>query len=477
VKLVDLRQGKTLAALVFIIALLARAVVAQHFASESVWDGHYYDFYAHRIAYGFGYSDPMLQGGVDVGRASCHYPVGYSAALGLFYAVLGHARSTSAFFNALVGAGVAGLVTLWCERDLGRLRSFLAGLFVALHPGLVLFSALTMSENLSALGTISAFFAAVRLRNEPRLVVRIAVPALLLGLSALVRPPALFVLPFVLPYDALVRAWKASNHKRAVGIVAATALFTLLPILPWTARNCARMDGCALVSTNGGWNLAIGAFPRATGRFEGLRAEDGCREVTGQVQQDRCWLGVGLAHIRSTPGRWLGLIPKKWSHTFDHESFQVEYLHEADPARWPDARRSAARALLTGAHWLLCVAAALTSLRRFPLRAWQAHRTNLAGACLMALVAWFGLSRSAETIWPCLLLGLAIAAVQTLRRKKLANRHTTIVELQAWGLVASVFFTHAVFFGEDRYHIVASPVLCVLAACIGRRDDEVPSTT
>ena len=61
------------------------------------------------------------------------------------------------------------------------------------------------------------------------------------------------------------------------------------------------MDGCALVSTNAGWNLAIGAFPRATGRFETLRSTDGCREVTGQVQQDRCWLAYGLAQIRSAP--------------------------------------------------------------------------------------------------------------------------------------------------------------------------------
>ena len=57
------------------------------------------------------------------------------------------------------------------------------------------------------------------------------------------------------------------------------------------------MDGCALVSTNAGWNLAIGAFPRATGRFETLKSSDGCREVTGQVQQDRCWLDYGIANI------------------------------------------------------------------------------------------------------------------------------------------------------------------------------------
>ena len=32
-------------------------------------------------------------------------------------------------------------------------------------------------------------------------------------------------------------------------------------------------------------------------------------------------------------------------------------------------------------------------------------------------------------------------------------------------MVATVVVTHAVFFGEDRYHMVSTPALCILAAC------------
>jgi hypothetical protein len=32
------------------------------------------------------------------------------------------------------------------------------------------------------------------------------------------------------------------------------------------------------------------------------------------------------------------------------------------------------------------------------------------------------------------------------------------------GFVTSVVVTHALFFGEDRYHMVVTPLLCVLAA-------------
>lgn len=38
--------------------------------------------------------------------------------------------------------------------------------------------------------------------------------------------------------------------------------------------------------------------------------------------------------------------------------------------------------------------------------------------------------------------------------------------------VASVAATHAVFFGEDRYHLVITPALCVLAACALRDANE-----
>jgi hypothetical protein len=37
------------------------------------------------------------------------------------------------------------------------------------------------------------------------------------------------------------------------------------------------------------------------------------------------------------------------------------------------------------------------------------------------------------------------------------------------GLVLTTSLTHALFFGEDRYHMTISPVLCILAAAALRR--------
>jgi hypothetical protein len=447
-------------AALFTVAFALRLWAGVRFAGEAVWDGHYYDFYAHRIAQGFGYSDPLFVGGVDIGHPSCHYPVGYSAVLGAFFWVLGEGRGVSLFFNALTGAALATVIRR-CSAELGPLRSRLGGVLVAIHPGLVLYAALTMSETLSALCTFLALFAALRLKNHRSLIVRAALPAFMVGMSALVRPPALLMLPWVLPLDGLLALWKAKQrHSALLGFAKVASLglgMALLPIAPWTARNCATMDGCALVSTNGGWNLAIGAFPRATGRFETLRGEDGCRDVTGQVQQDRCWFGVGLHYIATDTGRWLGLIPKKWSQTFDHESYQVGYLHEAKPAEWPEALQKKARAFLTTFHWLLCIAAAASALLVPSVRQKRELAFQiLMGAALIAIVG-AGFARAEETVWPALLFGFVLFCIQQQR-----GFAFPAAVPQAWGLVATVFATHAIFFGEDRYHVVATPALCLL---------------
>jgi hypothetical protein len=226
------------------------------------------------------------------------------------------------------------------------------------------------------------------------------------------------------------------------------------------------MDGCALVSTTAGWNLAIGASPRATGRFETLRASDGCPIVTGQVQQDRCWMHEGLGWITADPERWLHLIPKKLGHTFDHESFPMGYLGEADPAAWPEPRKARGRALLTGAHAALLVLAALGLVAR-PSRRLLAGRVSardlvqlgaLLAVVALGLLAIFDVS---HPLWP---IAVVIPALALLPAAPGGARSRGVIGYVAF-TIATVCITHAVFFGEDRYHMVTTPAFCILAAC------------
>ena len=462
------------------VAFALRWEAARRHAGEAVWDGHYYEYYARRIADGFGYTDARVVDGVDVGHASCHYPVGFSAALGAIYWLFGQRAAVVWAFNACTGAAVVGLGFVLAQHVLGsgtdsRWRARLAGLLLCLHPGLVLQAALVMSEGLATATTLASLVVAVELRSRGRAWTGALLGAACLGVSALVRPPALFLVPFLLPWNAPLFRVQSAWGRRGLGLVALCAT-ALVPILPWTARNCRVMDGCALVSTNGGWNLAIGAFPRATGRFETLRSSDGCREVTGQVQQDRCWLHYGLDQIIRAPVHWLVLAPKKMHYTFDHESFPVEYLHEGQPQAWPDDTRAVCRDVLTTAHRLLVLLAAAALVRVPHFGRQRGRRRRLEGEsvragalfALIAALAAAGFSAGEPWVWPLALLAGAAPFFE---------RTAAPAARLLGAVVLTVAATSILFFGEDRYHAVASPALCVLAACAFRRTDVVTRVT
>lgn len=441
------------AALLFFGALLPRLVIALAWSGEPVWDGHYYDFGARRIAEGFGYSDDSMIDGIRVWHPWAHYPVGYSAFLGLFYRVFGEGPAVAPVVNSVVGAAIALVVWLLARHALTERRARLAGILVAANPELILYAALLMTEPLAALLTLLAFWIAVRDASPAR---GLVLGALTLGVAALVRPQALLCAPFLaLVLSPAIFSWISLRN----AIVACA--ITLIPVLPWTARNCRVMDGCALVSTNAGWNLAIGAFPRATGRFETLHASDGCRIVTGQVQQDRCWLHYGVDEIEAHPWHWLTLVPAKLGFTFDHASFAVEYLHEARPLDWPEPRRVNARAFLTSAHRLLLFAAALGMIALG--RAGRMPRAQLAVAALLVLLTLIACNEP-PTFWP---LALFAATLPWLPIPGRAAWPPAL--LLPVALLATTLITHAVFFGEDRYHVVVTPVLCMLAAAALRR--------
>ncbi|MBX3130978.1 MAG: glycosyltransferase family 39 protein [Polyangiaceae bacterium] len=440
----------------FVVALLPRLFVAIAWAREPVWDGHYYHFGAERIAQGLGYSEDVVIGGQAVWKPWCHYPVGYSAWLGLLYRVLGSDLLVAPVAGALVGALTALLVHRLALFGLSPTRARVAGALAALHPGLIAYSALVMTEGLAAGLLLLAPWVYLRLRQ--RVLLATVVAGFVFGLAALVRPSSLLAVPLL--------GLLASGTVPRRGLVALGALaMALVTVLPWTVRNCRVMDGCALISTNGGWNLAIGALTE-TGRFQTLRAEDGCPIVTGQVQQDRCWASIGRRRIAEAPGRWLALVPKKLSHTFDHESFPVEYLRQANRAAWPEERRVAGRRLLTFAHRGLLVAASLSVVAwAFSRRHRREQRTGQGVALgLLVLLALYAILSVEHPFFWLVVAAPLLATLPLPGRPRLGG-----AVRYALGSLAVTAATHAIFFGEDRYHMVISPLLCLLAAAGLRR--------
>jgi 4-amino-4-deoxy-L-arabinose transferase-like glycosyltransferase len=432
------------AAALFIGALLPRLYVAIAWTREPVWDGHYYDIGARSIAAGLGYVG--LSGG-----AWCHYPVGYSGLLGLVYGVFGDGQYVGPVLNALLGALLCSSLYALARYAMSERRARVAGVLTALYPGLITYSALLMTEPVAALALVGAALLAARTRGSTR---GMLAAGLLLGLGTLVRPQSILCAP-ALGLFALRGMSDAKARGRAWRAAGVASLVALLTVSPWTIRNCRVMDGCAFVSTNAGWNLAIGSFPGATGRFATLSGRDGCRIVTGQVQQDRCWLDLGVDWIADDPVRWAGLIPAKLGFTFDHESFPIGYLGEADPESWPEARRRQGRGILSWSYRAVLSLAALAMLPR-PTRK---QPLSLLPALGLALLVWFGMTTPSHPFWP---VALVIVVAAGIRWRQLL-RGAGVLAYAAIA-IATVVITHAVFFGEDRYHMVITPLLCLLAA-------------
>ena len=97
----------------------------------------------------------------------------------------------------------------------------------------------------------------------------------------------------------------------------------------------------------------------------------------------RCWAARGRDAIRAAPWKWLSRISDKLRHTYDHESFAVAYLAEAEPSVWDERHKIQAMNLMTAFHHALSFVAALGTVARFPWRTWREHWAQL--ACVAGL--------------------------------------------------------------------------------------------
>ena len=161
---------------------------------------------------------------------------------------------------------------------------------------------------------------------------------------------------------------------------------------------------------------------------------------------------AGRDWIAADPKRWLGLVDDKLGHTFDHESFPIGYLGEADPKTWPEDRKALGRGVLSWSYRLLLTLAAFGVIAR-PSRA---RPSTLLAALALLLVAFVAAATPSHPFW---LVAVAIPSIAAVRFPRLAG-----TQRFAAGAIASVALTHAVFFGEDRYHLVIIPFLALLAS-------------
>jgi 4-amino-4-deoxy-L-arabinose transferase-like glycosyltransferase len=436
----------------FAVSLALRVAVVFAFSAQPAWDGAFYHRGALSIAEGNGYSEAATIAG-HAGRLPwSHYPVGYSALLGAVYKLFGSGLHVAPLVNAVVGALTAVIVYLFGLEILGRRRARVAGALLAFHPGLVLYCTLVMTEPLAGFLVLLTGYLAWALGRYRWGAVLCGV---VVALSAFVRPQSLLTAPL------LLLLFRGTWPRRLTQLALAGAVCVCL-IAPWSVRNCRVLDGCALISTNGGWNLAIGALSE-TGRFRPLTPADGCAGVDGPVAQDRCWADVGLAAIERDPWTWLSRIPSKLSHTYNHESFAVAYLAETQPATWERDHEWRVMNVMTALHHLLMFVAALGAVSRFSWRSWRERWPQAAVVLGLVLYVAYALTLPAR---PLYWIGVFIPVLGLLRLPSSPPSSAGLAYL--FGLLGLTSLTHMVFFGDDRYHLAVSPVFCLLAAAAFR---------
>lgn len=406
--------------------LIARLAVVAWAASRipAAADGVYYDKVATRIAHGEGYTWLWPDGAVTY---AAHYPVGYPAIVAAGYALLGAHPVVAMLINALFGAA-AGVATQMLVRQIRPTAALWAGLVVALHPALVPYTPAIMTEGpTAALLAIAGAFAVKRWR---------VATGLAIGVTVLVRPQSLLFAP-------VLGALMASTPRARATCAALVTAIAIAVCAPWTVRNCVRMEKCALVSVNGGWNLAIGTQTE-DGAWRELKVPPECREVFQEAAKDECFGAAAKREILEHPGRWLAHAPAKLHATFDYFGAAPWYLHTANSEAFSYDAKVRLGTLETVVCRLLLVAALLGFIRRAPKR----------NGVLIAAVALGILACFTVQAWPAYVL-LGVLALTRWREGVLFG--------YGGAVLVGTAVTHAVFFGAGRYGLVVVPFVTALA--------------
>jgi 4-amino-4-deoxy-L-arabinose transferase-like glycosyltransferase len=438
-----LRDGLIATAIGFALRLIVALWAAARFPPSE--DGHFYHAVASRIARGLGYTWLWPDGAVTY---AAHYPVGYPAIVALGYALFGPHPVVAMLENAALGALAVLAVHRIASVEGSRATALFAALAAAVHPGLVFYTPALMTEGAAASLCIVAAWFAVRARSSATPLRELFFAGAMLGVATLVRPQSLMLAPL---YGALSPAGPCalSRVRRALLVTA----IAIAACLPWTARNCARVNSCVLVSANAGWNLFIGAADKATGAWvalDQLGVPEACRTVWGEAEKDACFGRAGRQAILEHPGQYLALVPRKLGITFDYAGAAGWYLHASNASAFDDRDKVVLGVVETVFERLLLLvglaAAAMVGGPRRVARKWTAVFSIVFLFTKSGWVSYVGLVTSGA------LLG-----------RRIVERPALFI---ASATVFATALTHAVFFGAGRYSLVCFPALSALSGLI-----------
>jgi dolichyl-phosphate-mannose-protein mannosyltransferase len=208
---------------------------------------------------------------------------------------------------AVLGSLAVPFAFLIGRRLSGPGAGLIAALVVAGYPALLQYQGMLMTEPL-AVTLLAASLLSFLWAGDDRGTWAWAVPGLLLGLLAMVRPEYL-PLGILLALVALFRArWWIGAWREGIAAAALMTLAFLLPIVPWTVHNVLSLDRFVPISTGGGKALFIGTYRPGDGdgpqvREELLRTHPALRrELAGTPLRTQLDTLLAVLAARQHPG-------------------------------------------------------------------------------------------------------------------------------------------------------------------------------
>lgn len=254
------------------------------------------------------------------------------------------------FGQVLLGSLAVLLVYLLGRAWFGHREGLVAAWLCALYPNLVAYSHYLWPEPLFIALLLSALWLVTRNAEAPGARDALAAGALL-GLAALTRVAALYLLPLIAGWLLVARHAHPGASRRAAALLVAAAC---LVVLPWTVRNTRLHGGVVLIETNAPYNLWRGngpdSFagrddpdtPRYAWPFDGIPIGPvGNRTARRLVQETTAALGkpaptdleiarharrAATEEIRARPGTFVARIPTRLVDLWNPTSFLLRHF-------------------------------------------------------------------------------------------------------------------------------------------------------
>ncbi len=291
-------------------------------------DTAWYRGAAHYFANGDGYVNPFT------GTPTAAWPPGYPVLLGMVFKVFGEGIWSTYAVNVALCALTAGVVYCIGVTMFDRPTAIVAALAMAIWPGQVYFTSLTLSEPLFTFLFATAVLLIVAMPGLPAwrgpLVITFGLVA---GLAMLTRGQAALLLPLAL------LAWGLPGHRwrSAAGWVMLAALVTGVVLAPWVARNQRELGSPVVIATNLGPNVWIGHHAGASGRMRIAEPEPplpdrgDLTQPAFEVKADRLALRKGLAYMFTHPVAELRLSGAKIRAMYESDATALDWNADYRP--------------------------------------------------------------------------------------------------------------------------------------------------